>query len=82
MKRDYPTWICNDCGVKYCKGTSGSKHATFHIGACQCCMASDVPVTEPRDYGHFVEWPVRICSANAESVIDKDLGKNQRPSGL
>lgn len=56
-QRRYPEWICHDCGVKYCKGAPGHS-ATYHIDNCQCCGAEEVPCTEPRDYGHFTEWPL------------------------
>jgi hypothetical protein len=74
MKRDYPTWICNDCGVRHCKGAPEKIYATFHIGTCQCCMVSGIPVTEPRDYGHFVEWPVTIDYENVKSDTGQNLG--------
>lgn len=58
-QREYPTWICHNCGVKYCHGfADGGRSATYHIDNCDCCGAEDVPCTEPRDYGHFKEWPL------------------------
>lgn len=59
MKKDgYPHWICDSCGQKYGnwynKGTytgPSSWYATFHVGTCEVCETTDVPVTEPRDYG-------------------------------
>lgn len=56
-EKKYPTWICHDCGVKYCNGITGGV-ATYHLGFCDCCGAIDVPVTEPRDYGHLRQWPL------------------------
>lgn len=56
-QRQYPDWICHDCGTSYCKGTSAHA-ATYHIDNCQCCGAEGVPCTEPRDYGHFEQWPL------------------------
>lgn len=66
--KPYPTWICNDCGMSYCNGLPGKRYATYHIGTCQCCEKSDVPVTEPRDYGHFVEWPVKAGPTNVKPI--------------
>ena len=59
-QRKYPVWICHDCGIKYCNGLSGATRqcATYHIDVCGCCGAEDVPCTEPRDYGHFKDWPL------------------------
>lgn len=56
-QRKMPYWICHECGVKYCNGTT-KKYATYHIDVCGCCGAEDVPCTEPRDYGYFKQWPL------------------------
>ena len=64
----YPEFICHDCGVKYGgwykKGsyTGPAKHyATYHNGCCGICSKVDVPVTEPRDYGHLrAKWATDI----------------------
>lgn len=56
-EKKYPEWICHDCGTRYCKG-DGNSDATYHLGFCDCCGAIDVPVTQPRDYGHFKQWPL------------------------
>jgi hypothetical protein len=59
----YPDWICHDCGAKYCRGHDKPGHcATYHLDNCQCCGAKGVPCTEPRDYGHFKQWPVQLNS--------------------
>ena len=51
MTPDYPAWICHDCGNRH--GTSRGGESTFHVGsACGWCGRTDVPVTQPRDYGH------------------------------
>lgn len=62
--KKYPDWICNTCGIAYGKwyvdgNYAGPKHhcATFHIGTCDCCGKTPIPVTEPRDYGHLRDWP-------------------------
>lgn len=54
----YPEWICDECGVKHGTAPSASHVSTYHIGTdanhtCGWCGRSDVPLTEPRDYG----WP-------------------------
>ena len=44
----YPTWVCNDCGLK----ASGGKCftvSTFHMSICDVCK-EDKAVTEPRDF--------------------------------
>lgn len=64
----YPEFICHDCGVKYGgwykRGsyTGPAKHyATYHNGCCGICSKVDVPVTEPRDYGHLrARWAAEI----------------------
>jgi len=57
---EYPTWICRDCGENYGlwykRGIYiGPPHhsATYHMGTCGVCAVTNVPVTEPRDYGHL-----------------------------
>lgn len=61
----YPDWICNYCGIKYGawfrNGTyvGPSSHcATYHVGSCGICKDKDVAVTEPRDFGHLLDWDV------------------------
>lgn len=54
--RPYPVSICGSCGVKHGRREAGI--ATFYAGVCGVCGKSCV-VTEPRDYGHLKEWPVR-----------------------
>jgi hypothetical protein len=64
MEHVYPTWICHDCGVKYGAWYKKGKYvgptpicSTMHIGTCGVCDATEVAVTEPRDYGHLrVTW--------------------------
>ncbi len=49
MTKDYPMWVCHDCGTKhgkYCVGTS-----TYHHGICGVCVQMQF-VTSPRDYGY------------------------------
>jgi len=67
---EYPTWICDNCGQNYGtwfkRGTYvGPPHhyATSHQGNCDVCGATDVPVTEPRDYGHLrAKWRSEIMN--------------------
>ena len=60
-KTKYPTWICDDCGVKYgawyqLGAVVPKMHcATYHMGECNVCKTKDVPITEPRDYGHLID---------------------------
>lgn len=65
MSIEYPAWICHECGINYCNGNN-SLYATFHIGTCECCKKEKIPVTEPRDYGHLVKWPITIDSKNVK----------------
>lgn len=52
--RDYPTWICADCGEKHGRRPPGV--ASWHMGTCDICGKLHA-VTEPRDYGHL-NWPI------------------------
>jgi hypothetical protein len=56
-QRKMPEWICHECGIRYCNGST-KRYATYHIDTCQCCGAEEIPCTEPRDYGHFKQWPL------------------------
>jgi hypothetical protein len=60
---NYPAWICHKCGVKYGAWYKNGTYigpdncSTHHMGTCGVCGATDVSVTEPRDYGHLrAEW--------------------------
>jgi len=63
-KPGYPDYVCHTCGMDYGYWYKngvyvGPPHwcSTMHIGKCGLCGASDVTVTEPRDYGHLCkEW--------------------------
>lgn len=48
--RDYPAWICGDCGKRYGRRECGI--ATWHSGKCDVCKRTEA-VTEPRDFGHL-----------------------------
>ena len=51
--KDYPDWICNDCGRTYGKRPEGNPYgATYHVGTCDIC-GEEKEVTEPRDFGHM-----------------------------
>lgn len=73
----YPTRVCDDCGQKYGTWFSTgsytgpvSHYATYHNGTCDICNAQDTPVTEPRDFGHILDWDVirkQIASENNAS---------------
>lgn len=68
MKTAYPTWICDECGVRwghwYQPQTVAPKlHcATYHYGECDLCGCKDTPVTEPRDYGHLIKGWKQVSS--------------------
>ena len=67
---DYPKWICRDCGENY--GTwykrgsyIGPPHhfPAYRNGICGVCGATEVQVTEPRDYGHLrAKWRTEIIN--------------------
>lgn len=51
--KDYPGWVCSDCGVKASKAMGNTTLAfdvsTFHQGVCGVCGETK-SVTEPRDF--------------------------------
>lgn len=47
--KQYPKWVCDPCG-KNASTKGQSMTSTFHIGICEVCDQTNVPVTEPRDY--------------------------------
>lgn len=51
MTKEYPSWICSDCGNKHGRRECGV--ATWHMSACDVCGQDNVLVSEPRDYGHL-----------------------------
>jgi hypothetical protein len=75
---DYPNFVCHECGTKhgswYFDGKyKGPKHhsATYHMGTCDACGKEDIPVTEPRDYGHFPNWQIKnIKPTNSCELIE------------
>ena len=53
-KKDYPQWVCGDCGSRY--GNKPCGISTWHNDICGVC-GNTRPVTEPRDFGHLKqEW--------------------------
>jgi hypothetical protein len=68
---EYPQWICHVCGEAYGawykRGTYiGPPYhcSTYHNGTCDLCGDTDVPVTEPRDYGHLrAKWKGEIMKS-------------------
>lgn len=61
----YPDWICHECGCLYGRWYEDGLYvgprlhcATYHEGSCDVCKKSKIPVTEPRDYGHLLKWPI------------------------
>jgi len=56
MTKDYPEFICFDCGKKYGNNPDSNHICTVHEGICWIC-GQKKPVTEPRDFGHLKrEW--------------------------
>jgi hypothetical protein len=53
--KQYPEWICNQCGRLHGKRPEGNSVATYHIGRCGVCGTGGIEVTEPRDFGHLRE---------------------------
>jgi len=51
MIKSYPSQICYSCGSTY--GNRPCGVATWSIGTCDICNKSNIPVTEPRDFGHL-----------------------------
>lgn len=52
---DYPQWICLDCGEKHGRNPHPTHAMTVHPDTCGICGATNVPCTEPRDFGHLKE---------------------------
>lgn len=50
----YPDWTCYDCGIEH--GCMEPVCATWHVDTCDVCGKTNVPCTEPRDFGHFLKW--------------------------
>ena len=50
----YPEWCCDECGKLH--GNRLPNHATYHEAVCDVCGEESF-VTEPRDFGHFKNWP-------------------------
>ena len=48
MPKQYPTWVCQDCGYKASKGEQRTV-STWHINTCDICNEKK-EVTEPRDF--------------------------------
>jgi len=59
-KKKIIEWVCDTCGITYGRwyqpGAIAPKShcATYHIGTCDMCDATEIPVTEPRDFGHLI----------------------------
>lgn len=47
-KKEYPNWVCRDCGLKASKGRS-FMISTFSKGKCDIC-GKITSITEPRDF--------------------------------
>lgn len=49
---DTGNWICSPCGRRLGRASTAAHISTWHIGHCDYCGSKDLPVTEPRDFGH------------------------------
>jgi hypothetical protein len=54
----YPAWICRSCGDKHGRGMPERHIATWHQDTCDIC-GEVTACTEPRDFRHLREWPIR-----------------------
>jgi len=54
----YPAWVCRPCGQTHGRGIPEGHIATWHMGTCGIC-GQDAEVTEPRDYKHLKQWPLK-----------------------
>jgi len=48
--KDYPVWICSECGHKY--GHHSGRVCSWHPDTCDIC-GEERSCTEPRDFGHL-----------------------------
>ena len=55
-----PRWVCIACGTKWglwwvngVYSGPAPHFATYHEGTCDVCNKTNLPVTEPRDYGYL-----------------------------
>lgn len=62
-RKQYPVWICHACGVRYGSWYRNGEYigpanmySTCHCGTCDVCEKENITVTEPRDYGHLLNW--------------------------
>ena len=74
-----PTWVCLDCGQKYGRWyTNGVYHgpspwcATYHQDHCDVCQRDNVTVTEARDFGYLVPYP--IVKVPKQQLLFEDQG--------
>ena len=56
--KPYPDWICRPCGFAYGRFPSQDRASTYHQDTCGIC-GEFTTCTEPRDFGHLREWPVK-----------------------
>ena len=52
-KKEYPEWVCQDCGTKASNGKQFDI-STWHKGVCGVCNETK-DVTEPRDF-HYPKF--------------------------
>lgn len=50
---EYPEYVCQTCGYAWGRFPKLNRISCWHNGQCGICSAVEVPVTEPRDFGHL-----------------------------
>lgn len=53
VDKEEPKWTCYPCGLKY--GSFKAGQARWHQDTCGACGKKDVAVTEPLNFGYFLE---------------------------
>jgi hypothetical protein len=54
--KPYPKWACAECGEKHGSKKANLKYQDeWFLGPCEVCGEESL-VTDPKEYGHFVDW--------------------------